>query len=178
MSVYLVLVVGAMKRRIRSLHIPPCQRHMVIVTILSAHCVALLHRSDRSANQTSAKCWIEFTTRGGYRMFPGLSASALTLPLVPVGHESYTLGLVSTLPQQAGLRQCSVPAAEPPLRCTTHQGITHQPCPHKMGHPGFGLQGGGSGFEHATPLVLALGAPCDQQAAAGACFVRIRGFTS
>ena len=67
-----------MKQRIQSPHIPPCHRRMVIATILSVHCPALLHRS---ANQKSAKRCLELTTRGGHRMFPGLPGSALTLPL-------------------------------------------------------------------------------------------------
>ena len=50
----------ALKQWIQSSHIPPCHRHMVITTILSVHCFALLHRS---ANQTSAECCLEFTIR-------------------------------------------------------------------------------------------------------------------
>ena len=61
-----------MKQRIQSSHIPPCHRHMVIATILSVHCFALLHHN---ANQTSAECCLEFTARGGYWMFPGLCVS-------------------------------------------------------------------------------------------------------
>ena len=46
----------------------------------------------RSANQTSTKCCLDFTTRGGYRMFHGLSGSALPPPTAPVSHRPCTLG--------------------------------------------------------------------------------------
>ena len=84
-----------MKQRIQSPGIPPCHRHMVITTTLSL-CIAL-PCCHRSADQTGAERCLEFTARGGYRMFPGLSRSALTLPLAPVSHKPCTLGLVSTL---------------------------------------------------------------------------------
>ena len=90
----------AIKQRMQSSRVPPCHRHMGIATPLSVHCIALPHRS---ANQTSAECCPGFTTRGGYRMFPRLSRSALTLPLAPVSHEPCTLGLVSTLPHSLWL---------------------------------------------------------------------------
>ena len=56
-----------MKQWIQSSHIPPCHRHLVITT-LSVIVFALLHRS---ANQTSAECCLEFTTRGGYEIMGG-----------------------------------------------------------------------------------------------------------
>ena len=83
----------AIKQRIKSSHIP-------LVTGIrsspqhSMHSFAVLHRTT---NQSSAKCCLKFTTRGGHRMFLGLYGSRLPHPLVPVSHESCTLGLVSTL---------------------------------------------------------------------------------
>ena len=63
-----------MKQRTQSAHIPPCHRHMVIATTLSVHCFAIAHCS---ANQTSAECCIAFITRGGYRVFLGLSGGVV-----------------------------------------------------------------------------------------------------
>ena len=99
---YLPSVVESVQlsNRIQSSHIPPCHKHMVIATILSVPCLAVLHRS---ANQTSAECCLEFTARGGYRMFLGLSGSALPHPLAPVSHQPCTLRLVSTLPHSLWL---------------------------------------------------------------------------
>ena len=78
----------AVKQRTQSSHIPPCHRHMVIVTTLSVHCFALLHHSapHHTAPQTSAECCFEFTTRGSF----GLFGSALPQPLAPVSHERCT----------------------------------------------------------------------------------------
>ena len=66
--------VGAIKQRIRSSHIPPRHRHMVLATNLSS-LFDLLHCSTP---QTRAECCLEFTAVSGYRMFLGLSGSALS----------------------------------------------------------------------------------------------------
>ena len=70
-----LMVMAQMPQQLQSSNIPPCHRHMVITTILSGHYFALL---QRSANQTSAKCCLEFTTRGGYRLLPTLNSQYKT----------------------------------------------------------------------------------------------------
>ena len=59
---------------------PPCHRHMVIATNLSS-LFDLLHCS---IPQTRTECCLEFAVVSGYRMFLGLSGSALPPPTVPV----------------------------------------------------------------------------------------------
>ena len=71
---------GAIKQRIRSSHIPPYHRHMVIATNLSS-LFDLLHCSTP---QTRAECCLELTAVSGYRMFLGPFGSALPLPIVMV----------------------------------------------------------------------------------------------
>uniref|UniRef100_A0A7S4LIZ4 Uncharacterized protein n=1 Tax=Eutreptiella gymnastica TaxID=73025 RepID=A0A7S4LIZ4_9EUGL len=59
-----------------------CQTHSAQcsqIVLPSCHC---------SANQSSTECCIEFTARGGYRMFHGLSGSALPLPTAPGSHKA------------------------------------------------------------------------------------------
>ena len=71
---------GARKQRIQSSHMPPCHRRMVIATNLSS-LFELLHCG---IPQTRAGCCLEFIVVSGYRMFLGLSASALLPLIVPV----------------------------------------------------------------------------------------------
>ena len=53
---------------------------MVIATNLSS----LFDLLQCSIRQTRAECCLEFTVVSGYRMFPGMSGSALPPPIVPV----------------------------------------------------------------------------------------------
>ena len=62
---------------------PPCHRRMVIATNFSSM-FDLLHCS---IPQTRAGCCLDFIVVSGYRMFLGLSASALPPPTVPVRRE-------------------------------------------------------------------------------------------
>ena len=95
-----------MKQRIQGSHFSPCHRYMVVATPLIVQCFALLHCS---ANQTSAECGLEFTTAGGYRMFPWLSGSAVTFPLVRISHAPR--GFIHAAPHSLARQAASLPVS-------------------------------------------------------------------
>ena len=87
------------------------------------------HRHNSLCN---AKCCLEFTTRGGYRMFPGLSRLAHPHPSVPVSHEACTLGLVYMLPHSLWLAGPFLTLSPAAMTTATHNkyGPLPPPVPH------------------------------------------------
>ena len=99
---------GGMKQWKPGSHLPPHHRYMVIATTLIVQCYALLHCS---ANQTSAECRLEFTTRGGHRMFRGLPhALWLVKPCLPLSPAALTIAVQ----KKSGLLPLPPPPAQKP----------------------------------------------------------------